>query len=357
MKILFLTEELGGGGKERRLVELLKGLSEFPDQYELHLILAKSNIFYEELESFNLSIYRCKPNSNLQLLQVYRRYFKVIQPDIIHSWSQKTSFYAALLKPGFKYKFVAGFIGDTFGFSKNSSYLTKYFTFHQANFVVSNSKKGLIAYQVPKEKGQVVYNGFDPKRISTSKENKLKELGITTPLVAVMLANVTPYKDYNTFIDLAKKITSSREDVTFVSIGQILPEFEQLTLDYIENKDPYIKFLDERKDVSDLIKDVHLGILCTYSEGISNAIIELMANGVPVITTDIIGGSSELIENQVDGVICGNDFLVSETNRLLDNALERIEMGKRARLKIENKFSLNAMIVSYRQMYTTLKTI
>ncbi len=79
-----------------------------------------------------------------------------------------------------------------------------------------------------------------------------------------------------------------------------------------------------------------------------------MANEVPVITTDIIGGSSELIQNQVDGVICGNDKVVSETIRLLDNTLERIKMGKLAKLKIEEKFSLNAMIESYRKIYNTL---
>ncbi len=153
----------------------------------------------------------------------------------------KTSFYAALLKPFFKYKFVAGFIGDTFGFSKNYGFLAKYFIFPKADYIISNSKKGLIAYQVPEDKGLVIYNGFDPSRVSKSKINKLKELGITTPLIAVMLANVGPYKDYKTFIDLAKQVTSIRNDVTFISIGKIFPEFEDLTADFRDNKNPYHK--------------------------------------------------------------------------------------------------------------------
>ncbi len=145
---------------------------------------------------------------------------------------------------------------------------------------------------MPEDKGLVIYNGFDLSRISKSKINKLKELGITTPLIVVMLANVGPYKDYKKFIDLAKQVIVRRNDVTFISIGKIFSGYEDLTADFSDNKNPYIKFLGYRKDVSELIKDSHLGILCTYSKGISNAIIELMANEVPVITTDIIGGSS-----------------------------------------------------------------
>ncbi len=68
MKILFLIEELGRGGKERRLVELLKGLSKFPDDYELHLILTKSMIDYKEIEQFNINIHFLKPVSNLRLI-------------------------------------------------------------------------------------------------------------------------------------------------------------------------------------------------------------------------------------------------------------------------------------------------
>ena len=169
-----------------------------------------------------------------------------------------------------------------------------------------------------------------------------------------MLANVGPYKDYKTFIDLAKQVTRLRNDVTFISIGKIFPEFEDLTAEFRNNENHFIKFLDERKDVSELIKDCHLGILCTYSEGISNAIIELMANEVPVITTDISGGSSELIQNQVDGVICGNDKIVSETIRLLNNTLERKKMGELAKLKIHQNFSLKAMTESYIKIYSSL---
>ncbi len=132
MKILFLIEKLGRGGKERRLVELLKELSKFPEEYEIHLTLAKSIIDYKEIEQFNIHIHFLNQVSNLRLFQVYRKQFREIQPDIVHTWSWKTSFYTALLKPLFKYKFVAGFIGDTFGFSKNSVFLTKYFIYAQA---------------------------------------------------------------------------------------------------------------------------------------------------------------------------------------------------------------------------------
>jgi len=350
MKILYLTEEFTGGGKERRLVELLRGLSR-NSEFELHLVLTKTNADYPEVNQLPITIHHLNGFSNVALLRQYYLILKKIQPEVVHTWSIKTSFYASILKPLFKFKFIAGFIGDTFGFSKINSILAKQLIFKKADHVVSNSQVGLEKYKVPKYKGKVIYNGFDPLRISKNKTNKLESIGIKTPLKVVMLANVSPYKKYQLFIEIAEHFIQLRDDITFISIGKIHPEFKELTNPYIENRHPKIKFLGFRNDVNELIKDCDLGLLCTYTEGISNAIMELMANGVPVITNDLEGGSREIISNNTDGFICNDQEIIDKVQELINNTYLRSEFSKNASIKIINKMSLSKMVSQYKHIY------
>ena len=56
MKILFFIESLRSGGKERRLIELIKGLSSNP-RISMELVLTKDEIHYEEISSLNIKIH------------------------------------------------------------------------------------------------------------------------------------------------------------------------------------------------------------------------------------------------------------------------------------------------------------
>lgn len=350
MKILFLIEQLSGGGKERRLVELLKGLNK-QDDFEIHLVLAKNKIDYPEVKQLSIKIHQLPNSSNIGLMHTYYLKIKEIQPQVIHSWSYKSSFYLALLKPFFNFKFIAGFIGDTFGFSKKLSFVARHLIFKKANVIISNSQKGLEAYQVPKNKGKVIYNGFNPNRISRSKTNILENLGIISPIKVVMLANVSPYKNYELFINIAEHFVAKRDDITFLAIGKILPEFENLVSPYVNDKHSQIKFLGFRSDANELIKDCDIGLLCTYTEGISNAIIELMANGVPVITNDLKGGSTEIISNGIDGFICNNEEMIDTIDTLLKDENLRKKISLNAKNKIHKVLTLSKMVNDYAKIY------
>ncbi len=351
MKLLFLIEEINRGGKERRLTELIKGLMELSDEIQIHLALSKRNIAYEELLNLPIKIHYLEGISGYRLAKQYLALFKAIQPNIIHTWSFKTSFFAALLKPYSNYKLITGFIGDTFGFSLTNNLLAKILIYRRSELIIANSETGLKSYKVPEKKGKVIYNGFSFNRIVNSRTDYLKQMNVQTPNVILMLANVTPYKDYQLFLTTANNIIRHRNDVTFVSVGKILPEFEQLTAPYINNKHHRIKFLGFRSDVGEIITECNIGVLCTYTEGISNAIIELMANEIPVVTNDIKGGSKEVITNGEDGIICPNEMLEKSLIYLLDNSTARIEMGTKAQKKIQDNFTLTSMVNAYYEVY------
>jgi glycosyltransferase involved in cell wall biosynthesis len=350
MRILYLIEELKGGGKERRLVELLKGLTR-ESNYEIHLVLTKTSIDYPEVNHLPVTIHYLKGLSDLALIYHYFMLLKKLKPTTVHTWSFKTSFYIALLKPFFVFRFITGFIGNTNGFSIISSIIANTLVFRKADIIISNSSTGLTAYKVPVNKGKVIYNGFDPSRLRTIEDNRLDELGINTPHIVVMLANVTQNKNYPLFLEIAETIIANRNDVTFIAIGNIIPKYEKIVERFTDNKHSRIKFLGFRHDVCELIKNCNIGLLCTYTEGISNAIMELMANGIPVITNDLNGGSKELISSGEDGIICSNNAMIDNLELLLNNDDFCKKLSKNASDKILNTFSLKKMVTNYESIY------
>lgn len=357
MRILLLIEELGRGGKERRLVELIKKLSNYKEDFEIYLTLAKTVIEYEDVKKLPVKLYFLPQGSNLNLIKIYKNHFKEIRPDIVHSWSFKSTLYTSLLKPLFKYNIVAGFIGDTYGQSLKLRYLSEKFIYKRVDTIISNSEAGLKAYKVPLLKGQVIPNGYDPGRLDSFDSCKpiLHSLGICTRYTVIMVANVTKNKDYKTFIKVAEELTKIRKDVTFVSVGKINSDFKEMVSPYINNRHDKIKFIGFNTTPELLISESDIGLLCSEREGISNAIMEYMAAGLPVITTDLMGASKELVQEDETGFICSKEELSEKLNLLLNSDSLRRKLGKKGAKRIRNKFSLDKMVLDYIELYNKIK--
>jgi glycosyltransferase involved in cell wall biosynthesis len=103
-----------------------------------------------------------------------------------------------------------------------------------------------------------------------------------------------------------------------------------------------------------------LGVLMTnvnnHAEGISNALMEFMALGKPVMATNY-GGSVELIVDQKTGYLINPfdaDQLTEKINYLLDNEVIRMSMGDAARERVHEKFSIETMIRSFYEEYQSV---
>src|SRR5690606_10344291 len=96
MKILFFIESLRAGGKERRIIELLKGLSKLPD-VSLELALTRRDIHYAEIYQLGIPLHfverKLIKKDPLVFFKFYRL-AKMVQPDIIHVWGNMVAVYA-----------------------------------------------------------------------------------------------------------------------------------------------------------------------------------------------------------------------------------------------------------------------
>ena len=95
MKILFFIENLGPGGKERRLTELIYDLVK-NHGYECTIVLTKSEIHYDKLRNVNIQpiIIEKTHKKDLSIFYKFYKIAKQLKPDIIHVWGNLAATYA-----------------------------------------------------------------------------------------------------------------------------------------------------------------------------------------------------------------------------------------------------------------------
>lgn len=109
-------------------------------------------------------------------------------------------------------------------------------------------------------------------------------------------------------------------------------------------------------DVRSLLRAADVVVLPSRSEGLSNAVLEAMAMGMPIVATRI-GGLDEQVEDGVTGVLVPS----GDARRLADGLLRLINdpdlqrrMGARGRVMVEQGFSFSSTVLSYQQLYHDL---
>lgn len=361
MKILFVINKFAGGGRERRLVQLIRGLDKIGG-FELHATIFWDKIEYPEVEETSLIIHHLSIKNRHDQFQQYKLLVEDIRPDIIHSWIETPTecLILPLLAKKYKCKYIAGFVADG---NKIKSFIQRVavkYTFAKADAIISNSRAGLIAKGAPLNKSHVIYNGFDDNRLSKANRNeKRKELGITFKYLVTMAARINGVKDWDMYIDLAEKSADNQLDVQFLAVGngEELEYYQQMVK---QRQLKNISFIGRRTDVEEIIDASDICVLFTnnvrHAEGVSNFIMEAMAAHKPVIATDG-GGTPEIIDNGIDGYIipAGNVEKAFHYVCLLINNNDAIKvLGSNARQKIESKFTLSSMTESFVDLYQQL---
>jgi glycosyltransferase involved in cell wall biosynthesis len=166
-----------------------------------------------------------------------------------------------------------------------------------------------------------------------------------------MVAEFSDYKDYPTYLQAAGMILRKRNDVVFVAVGggKNLEACKQLAAAAGDG----IRFLGERKDVEAIVSLLHIGVLCTFTEGISNSIMEYMAAEKPVVVTDG-GGSREIVVDGENGFLVpplDPETLAEKLELLLTDPAFSQRLGKNGKEHLLRHFSLDQLVEKTMRMY------
>ena len=357
LKILFVIDTMTAGGKERRLTELMKSLKLKPD-IQFELVVMTHDIHYQEVLELGIVIHSFirKRKKDLTVFNSFFKLCKKYKPDIVHCWDTMTAVYITPICKVLNIKLINGMIVDA---PQNRSIFSKPWmrarlTFPFANAIIGNSRAGLLAYNAPVKKSYAIYNGFNFERLGnlTPRDKIREQLNINTEFIIGMVASFSEYKDYPTYFKAAMLLLDKRNDLTFLAIGK---DTDSEAARNIIN-DKYLKhfrLLGKKSDIESYINIIDIGVLSTFTEGISNSILEYMALSKPVVATDG-GGTCEILEDGKTGFLVRRSDPVEFAEKievLLNDKRLREEMGNRGEERIKKVFSIDKMVSEYISIY------
>jgi glycosyltransferase involved in cell wall biosynthesis len=272
-----ITDILGAGGKERRLTQLICALA---SEYHYHcgLVVLSDDIHFREIEYSGIEVFKLvrKTKKDLGIFWSLYRIMMDFKPDVVQSWEPMVSFYALPVAKLQSIKFISAAIANARSPRRFSQVwilykLTNFFS----DAVVANSRAGLRSYRPPQKRSYCIHNGFDFKRTLKIKDpyEISGYLGVETRNVVGMVAAFTDKKDYPTFIGAALALLDKRHELSFDCVGDG-PKLEQIKQMVPDHYRDLIIFTGVQKDVESIINIFDVGVLATYTEGISNAIME-----------------------------------------------------------------------------------
>ncbi len=229
------------------------------------------------------------------------------------------------------------------------------------DLIIANSKAVKNFTQLkekqPTRKLAVIHNGYDPDLFKRPHNSVIRrELGIgNDEYIIGIVANLSPVKRHADLIKAFSAIYKEYSNLHLVilGMGKLEGELKKLAKSYLI--DEKIHFIGSVKDVIPIVKEFSIGVLCSESEGFSNAILEYVACGIPTVCTNT-GGNPEIIIDYENGILVN----VGDIEGLTD-ALRKIlfepglakKLGERT-LSVAREFSQKKMLMKHEAVYNKL---
>jgi glycosyltransferase involved in cell wall biosynthesis len=222
--------------------------------------------------------------------------------------------------------------------------------------VVCNSRAAaarLIEQGLPKRRVVVIGNGLPVSAFAETRPALSRRPGI---LRIGMIARMNERsKNHGMFLRAAAWLCSRFSNLEFllVGAGQLRSELEREAENLgLKGR---ISFLGDRQDIPAILASLDISVVPSSSESLSNAILEPMAAGVPVVASRV-GGNPELVTSDRGILVApGDDRAFADAiERLLRDEAMRAEFGRKAKQFAEANFTLEHMRRRHEALYTEL---
>lgn len=361
-KLLVITDTQVGntGGAEQHLELFIHHIDDAAFDVDVIQLLPNGHKLLHIEKTAKAHLYHF-PLDKLNSLDGLRQTLRIVKHvrakryDVCISFFEKADIINALLFPfaGIKHRISSR--RDT-GF-KNSDrikmvyrYINKSFC---RTFAPSKAVFDSIAEQgYSKQNIRLIYNGVDSNTFACNGASSVRqELGISDDaFVMTMVASLFEVKNHSTVLNSVKMLRDANVPAHLLLAGKghlldtLKEQAQKLEID------AYVHFLGRRNDVQNILTGSDLFVLASHTEGLSNALLEAMATGLPAIASNV-GGNPEVVIDKVTG------FLVepTDTNAYYEHAKAlfeskplRQQMGQAAVVRIQDTFTVRAMMDAYK---------
>jgi len=349
LKIVFTTDKLNRGGKEKQLLILANGL--LNRNYDVNIISKNEvdyNDYYHEIGFPDERIFSLKAVKDKRLFQSFKDQIVRLDPEVILSWSVLTTLWMIRLKSLLTNKTIInctlrqGKHYDSFKHRLLSKIAVKL-----SRYNISNSKAGLDLFNLRENKNnKVIYNAFiqtrnhDNTTVSLDEVfgKKLKE----SDVVITNIGGLYKHKNQLSLILSLKVLNDNRYHLMIIGEGDEREQLEKYITEF--GLIQQITLLGRKENVLPYLKAADLYVNASSGEGCSNAIVEAMHCGLPVISTPD-GGTTEIAFPDTTQYFEFNN--VHELANRIQNAPRKQDLDKNRLNQWLQKFDLESCIDHY----------
>jgi len=311
MRVLFIISELTLGGAQKQVVELARELVRVGHDaaiYTLNDDVPRA----KELEGSGVELIVDQKRWKLDpaVIARLRGFIRRWRPDIVHGFLYDGDIYARIAAAGMGIPVLNSERSDNYTISR-VQHLAHRLTRPLVHGVVANSRSGSAfaqrLYGYGAGQMHVVWNGVRvediEKRAQSREDYRSQFFGPGAHRVACLVGAIKPAKDYHLAIDTAASLLELAPDWRVLFIGDQLVKssagyrlgadsdtggYKGAVLEHFKRTgaDERIKFVGERSDALAIVKQCDVLFSTSCREGFPNVVLEAMALGVPVASTD-----------------------------------------------------------------------
>jgi glycosyltransferase involved in cell wall biosynthesis len=208
--------------------------------------------------------------------------------------------------------------------------------------------------RLPSSKLRIIYNGLVslPRRPAASAGPDIGS-GPSGGRVGIV-ANARPVKRVEDLVRAFTRVRAGGRDCDLAIVGRVTPSVAALV--NASSLREQVHMPGQVEDAIAWIRTFDVGVICSESEGLSNALLEYMQCGVAVVAT-ATGGNVELVEHEQTGLlvaVADTDGLAAALERLLADEPLRRRLGEAGRAFVASRFSITEMVDAHEGLYRTL---
>jgi glycosyltransferase involved in cell wall biosynthesis len=221
-------------------------------------------------------------------------------------------------------------------------------------------RRGVVRFdRIPEEKTMVIHNGAELGRFAGTHNGAdiRAEFGADAdiPLLG-FVGRLVPSKGLNYLLEAMSLIIKRHPSARLAIVG------DGALMDKLKTKadslgiNGSIIFTGRRRDVPDILDALNVFVLSSVKEGLPNSIIEAMASGLPIVSSDV-GGVGELITHEETGLLVPSkepESLAQAVNHMLSNPAEASRMAAAARAYALANLSIEGTARTWERLYTSL---
>ena len=359
MKILYIANrpDVFSGG-EISLLELISRIDR--RRFEPVLLCPGEGSFAERARSAGIvtEIRGLPSMRTLDLPGVFRAAGKIRDVirehaiDIVHTNGMRAQFYASLAVKGTGSSLLWHVRESARDWPLYESYLAG-----RADFIVCVSEGVRQAHFSGNErllaKSRVIYNGVDTKTFSRDPEAGKRiraELGVsdTQQLIGTMGLFI-PRKGQDVLLKAFKRLAGTHPGVRLLMAGKVVDDAYFKSLKALSDGlglGKSVLFAEPRPDVRDVLSALDVFVLPSSREGFSRVLLEAMACALPVVASDVAGNNEAVAEGETGFLVpFGDDIRLEEAlEKILSNKKRAIDMGRKARERVERAFTIQKCV-------------